>query len=395
MWDRDEPQRQAGEEAIPEGDAVIHGTATDDDIIAGDEGTASTHYSEDEVDETIASMGTDWLHAVVGEGRNTRRGLDRQLQAIGLQGLTTPSNILPTLWAQLDRIVDYQSKAFAWQQFGETPPREFETEEQRREFLLKLATSIVTLREEVGQQTVDEILEKKAGSEHAKWLGGRADVVLQSLMRGGEQADTSALMGGEAANGSKFIEYRYRDAWRVISPIVRQYRERPQADGVKSFRSTQTNAGRPGEEIDDAIDVADLLIGDTRGTMTPDGRQATLVGVMFCIVPKGEWAAERDEGDTPFDDRVVLRAGQLAVSLRDRSQQIFRTWAEQRGFAPVPVLHLVLEPGASVDGMTEPVQIAKHLNTRFADVVGAEFRAQPWSAEEWAELSRRLVGAAA
>jgi hypothetical protein len=73
------------------------------------------------------------------------------------------------------------------------------------------------------------------------------------------------------------------------------------------------------------------------------------------------------------------------VRLRDRSLSIFGEWARKRGRRPSAVLHLIMEDGARVDGLSEEAEIADYIGRRFGADRNVRVISRVWSDREFAD----------
>lgn len=187
--------------------------ASEEDLIERPEDLAtpaSTKISPEEMDKTIRKMDKNWLRFVTGEVDKGARTLERQFVQAGLADLKSRHVFLPALWASLNKVVDYQTQAYSWEHFGDTPPENLRTAKQRAEFLFDAVTAIVALAKQVPADDLQELLTLKAGTEQARWLAaGRAERLVSELKKSGavEPGQTAENTGG-ASQGPDLAETR-------------------------------------------------------------------------------------------------------------------------------------------------------------------------------------------
>ena len=288
---------------------------------------------------------------------------------VSARGLTP---LAEALRQQIDALVDYQARAYAWEVLGETPPEGFDTEAKRQDFLMRTATSITTLRDQLETVTLDQ-LKEQLNDEQMRWLEHRADAVTQTLMNGGRsgegtgQADGSAQTsrGGERANDQPYrvdedgwVVRSYRNFWASVDRFAREYCQFAQHYGLRFLKDSQVHPGPRGGDGPVEYDTIDVPFTERREPSGDGSVHPGIVGVAFAIVPAGQWRVEkikRDPRTEPWEETWMLRAvdGSACVRLRDRSLRIFGAWAKNRDRVPKPVLHLVIEDGAKVNGTTE------------------------------------------
>lgn len=379
----------------------------------GDEGVdeqgderSSTLIDNEVMDGKIAGMDKSRMLAILGEQPGSAKWLARRLADFGLSGLTEKHPFVPTLWEQLVRVVEYQTKSFAWTSLGEAPPPDLATPEQREEFLVRMVTSIVTFRDQLPRATIEEIAAIKKGTEEIAWLVGRADLILRALSSPGNRAKLRSLVrsGADGSEGKEraflnkltgksvsgmdvplddvvFSEGPYEDAWRVFAPVAEEYKRVCTGDEIETFRTLQI-AFRPEGAEEPAYGFADTVVGNLRIRIARrlGPMEAGAIGIIFVHVPKGQWIV-RESPDVPADslekDRYVLvgdgdNVGQ-ALRVRDKNLAIFVKWLNGRQLRAHPVLHFIMDEGAVVRGLQ-------------ANLGPYEIRTAPWTEAEWAKV---------
>ncbi len=378
---------------------------------------SSTTISNDEMDKAIENLGKKKLASIVGGRNKAEIWLDKQMAELGLSDVATPHQFVPALWHQLEKAVDYQGQVFAWENFGDEPPEGMKSQTEREAHLVKVATSIITLRDQIPDETIEQIVDIKKNTEHAKWLIGRADVVLKSLIRDKSPDIIRALLGGrgpslsfmkeedeeraEVPTGTNeeistamaveekrklaFVEHEYRDQWKVIDPILAEYKKFASQDNIRVYRTIQIIA--ESEKGESEYDAMDTIIGDIQKNSSDD--ESSIVGISFAMIPSGNWTVEMTGDNEPFAERFVLHENAegsvKGVRLSDRCLRIFDEWCGKLNRNAKCVIHLVLEPGAVVDGKKDAQEIAVAVRSAISRAAGYEVRVEPWSQEEWTQ----------
>lgn len=344
--------------------------------------------SDEEMDKALASIDKTRLAAIIGEKSGSPAWVARKLAEYGLEDLTDRSSLIPVLWEQLDKAVDYQTRAFAWENFGEEPPAGLSTAEERERYLIMVATSIVALREQVAPDTLRQISDIKEGSEEIAWLNGRAERMLAALGSPENRARLKNLVNGNgetgvlrplhearsfthmAARGEpdsyRFRDVAYEESWKAISPVAKDYRAVVDKD-IKVFRSVHLD----GDAIPtDDMAVIDIVVGN------PKEHEGSIVGICFVVVPTGSWRLVPNELGGK-DEWLLMGEAEndgSAVRVRDHCLGLFQKWAAARNKAAHGLIHFILTAGATIEGLE--------------DITEPEFRTRAWTPDEWSVVKR-------
>ena len=301
------------------------------------------------------------------------------------------------LKAQVEEIVDYQAKAYAWEQLGEDPPEAFDTEEKRKTYLRQLATSIVTLRDKMAPEQITALREALA-QEQLRWLDERADKVMATLVNGGTSTDVHDQMTDEPGQAApEWVELRYNEFWSLISPHTKSYRRLAEASQMKFFKSVQVNPRPQDEEAEEHYDEIEVLVADPRKADGSGGFKPGIMGVAFAVVPKGNWDIQKMDEEGDYPDRWALvhtdKHGEKRVRLRDRSIEIFKAWARERGRRPLGIVHIVLQDGAEVMGETDPDKVAEAVSARMAEDIDGRVTGRVFDDKTWSdEIVKQVMG---
>ena len=405
----------------------IRGPSEDDFDETNEDERSSFVMSNEEMESQILGLSADKLKIILGQREDGARALARKLEEIGLGRLTDRNPFVPAMWTQLEKAVNYQTRAFAWEHFGDQPPAALATPELRESFLIKVATSIISLREQIKEETIAEILDIKQGTEQAAWLEGRADLILQGLTSERNRSRIKALLSGgshdneaaapdhrsnravatpsydvfgespqkpelptpaeSAPRELTFVETPYEDNWNIFAPTLEVYKEVSSGTGSEVYRALQA-VWRPSEPNEESkFGIVDAVIGDlrvrTRERIEP--MAAGVIAVMFVSLPAGQWRLTKtDEQNDARKDRFVLIGegatdGQ-AIRVRDRNVEICRRWLEAKGLRCHGIIHFILSDGATLIG----TDVAEGIY---------ELRQKPWDAEEWKAAQERYITA--
>lgn len=395
------PQVEDAPNSVDESKLLVASDETGDD-------RSSTVISNEAIETAIEQFGKKKLTAIVGGRDRIAMAIERQIRELGLGDISDPNPFIPALWRQLEMAVGYQRDAYAWDHFGDEPPEGMKTASDRETYLVKLATSIITLRDQIPHETISEILDIKKDTEQAKWLAGRADRVLQSLLRDGsldviknmlgekgvapvreaEEKKEAVVSPGEVRDemvdnkgAGRFVEYRYADSWKEISPLFEGYRAFAAKEGLRVFRTVQITAKNTdgGEEFD----AIDAILGDVKKNGSEHG--GGVIGISFAIIPRGAWLVKNTGDNDPFGERFILteEGDDKAVRLCDRCLRIFEDWSSGMNLKSRRLIHLVIEGGASVNGYTDAKEIADAIRAEISAASGYEVRHEIWSQAEW------------
>lgn len=406
---------------------------------------ASLTRSNEEIEESIRSMDRARLLTIVGEKPKPQPAGDEAVPV-----LRNGHVLVPGLWSLLAAAVAYQSKAFAWSQFGETPPPELATPELREAFLVKLASAIVALRDQVPAATLEELCEARKDSEHVAWLRSRADTVVRALSTPEGRQRLCALLDvaptapaaepsqreatGEAerapkpeqapevsvgdagqtkegAEGEKaasapearegeeeeelvFVDYPYDEAWTILAPIAQAYKQVSAAPDVDFYRAVAITT--PGAD-EPQFGMMDIVVGDLRRRIKErlGPFEAGVIGIVFVIVRPGAWRLLHTQETDPFRDHFVLEGvGEnegRGIRVRDRNLRIWDAWVRGKGLRGHSLIHFVLEPGATFDGFENAEEAVAEFQRHAGREEAVEFRLAPWTAKEWHEAREAYI----
>lgn len=377
----------------PQTDLDGDASSEDDNVrplFDGIESSGGAVPSDAEMERAIAGMDKSRFAAILGEKKGSPAWVKRKLTEYGLEDIGDRSGLIPVLWEQLDKAVDYQTRAFAWENFGETPPPELASSGDRERYLIKVATSILALKEQVSEETLTRIGEIKRGSEEVAWLNGRAERMLAALsspenrdrLRNLVNRDTGVLRplhesrtfghmtGRGEPDGYRFLETLPEDDQRRFASVASEYRHVVDRD-IKVYKDIQvTHPGLAGQRDAETV-VMNIVVGEVKEAGVP------LVGIALVRVPQGKWRLVPNELGGR-DSWSLIGEGEnngIAIRMRDHDVSAFREWADKKNRSPVYALvQLVLEEGAAVfdlDKITDP-----------------EVRIKVWSQDEWSVVKR-------
>lgn len=218
----------------------------------------STVIPPEEIEKTIRRMDKNWLRIVTGEVDKGARSLERQFIREGLAELKSRHVFIPALWSQLNRVVDYQTQAYAWEHFGDTPPEHLRNAKQRAEFLFDVVTSIVALAKQVPSTDLEELLELKKGTEQARWLAaGRAERMVAELKKSGavEPGTKPAEAEQVAPDASREMPRKGMDATRrAMAEAAQRVADAIAGRNTETPRSTMSGPALPEIADEDLID---------------------------------------------------------------------------------------------------------------------------------------------
>ncbi len=344
--------------------------------------------------------------AILGVKEGSQGWVFQKLQQYNLLGISDKTNpVVPLLWESLQRLVDYQAQSVSWERFGNKPPLEMSTQEQREAFVVKQCRDILSLKEKLSEKTLIEIRSIKAGTEHLVWLDGRANEVSAALSSPKvleklkshlahpmeEQAEQGGkilrvLSGGEPLglpNDPQVIEAPYEEMLDASHEIHVRYKKITKELLKPLYRSLSVRIrANEAEESAPMYAQIEIVVGDVGTVKAPGkGKKEGSIGIIFVKVPSGPWRIAPAENRSGQDQWILEGEGENAgrlIKVRDRSLEIFRKWIEQRNMRAHGVIHLLCEEGTVIAG----------LDKRWG---GWEFRRDAWGQKDWEAAIRDYV----
>lgn len=384
----------------------------EDDLLNDEEDDrSSVSIPNEEMDEVISRIDSKKMKAILGEQEGSVRWLNQKFKEIGLEDIEDKNPMIPPLWLQLEKAVSYQTKAFAWENFGEQAPKELMTSAQREEYLIKVATSIVTLKDQIEKETINEIVKIKEGSEEISWLTGRADLILEALSspenrerlkkfvrnRQTNKGQARQLLDRLTGQSSEFksgldipvdelnvIQKPIEESLKLYAPIVEQYRNaiKDHNKVIEQYRSLQLVHVPKEKNTQPEFALVDLIYGRLKAVSTKKPEdQINAYGIIFVEVPSGNWRLRQIKNENNEIVHLLVGEGDNlgdAVNLRDHNLNVFEKWAFDRGVTAYGVIHLIKDKDTIIEGLDGTLPF--------------EIRTNAWSDEDKETIIPSLLG---